>query len=243
MDGISLDEALDKFRKSIDSKQFIPTRIDIPINTGLHMIERIGQMFKPKFVIDDLNRSAFEQLFWYFTGQFENFTGDPEKGILAVGNVGAGKTLAMVVMQHFLEFLEKSGHYVGIAFKPHYHIVKCNEIKSDFADQDIGGLKTLKPYKTRHVVYCFDDLGEEYNAKQPMAIHFGVQINVMENILTSRAELFKVHHTLTHCTSNYLIQSLDGSKKYFQDFYGKRVADRAAEMFNTIVFEGGSRRK
>ena len=107
MDGISLDEALDKFRKSIDSKQFIPTRIDIPINTGLHMIERIGQMFKPKFVIDDLNRSAFEQLFWYFTGQFENFTGDPEKGILAVGNVGAGKTLAMVVMQHFLEFLEK----------------------------------------------------------------------------------------------------------------------------------------
>ena len=160
-----------------------------------------------------------------------------------MGNKGTGKTLAMIVMQHLLEYLEKTEKYANVTFKPRFKIVKCNEIKSDFADQEFGGVKTLKQYKTRHIPYCFDDIGEEFNPKQPMAMHFGVQINVMENIFTRRVELFQVHHTLTHGTSNYPIQSPDGTRKYFEEFYGSRVADRAKEMYNVIVFKGESRRK
>jgi len=241
MNPISLDNALKIFGDNVRRKQYESVQIPIDLQTGLHMITRIGRMFKPKFVIDKENQSGYEQLFWYFTGQFDNFNGDPQKGILAIGKKGTGKTLAMVVMQHMLKFLDLSGHFNAVPFKPFYEIVKCTEIKSDFADQENGGLKTLKLYKTRHVVFCFDDIGEEIR-DQPLAIHYSVQLNVLENILTTRAELFKVHHTLTHATSNYPIESSDGSKKYFEKFYGDRIADRALEMFNVITFQGESRR-
>lgn len=243
MNGISLDQALSLFEKTVKSGQYQSARVNINLETGMFMVQRIGQMFAPDFQIDTHNQSCFEQLFWYFTGQHENFKGDPHKGILAVGQKGTGKTLAMVVMQHMLEFLDKSGQFQGVTFKPHYKLVKCTEIKSEFSEQETGGMRTLKQYKTRHVVFCFDDLGEEIDANNKLAQHYGNQINVMENILTTRAELFKVHRTITHGTSNYPIQKPDGSREYFSEFYGPRVADRAKEMFNTIVFKGESRRK
>jgi DNA replication protein DnaC len=242
MDPISLTNALNAFSKYIQRAQYKPVLVDIDIETGLTILQHIGRDFKADFVIDKENRQAYEQLFWYFTGQFDHFNGDPYKGILAIGKKGSGKTLAMYVMQHLLIFLDKSGQLNTPEFKPYFKIQKCTEIKSDFADQENGGLKVLKPYKTKHDVFCFDDIGEEIR-DQALAIHYGIQLNVMENILTTRAEMFKIHHTVTHATSNYPIQSTDGVNRYWEKFYGDRIADRAREMFNVIPFMGESRRK
>lgn len=242
MQAINLDDALKAFGETIKRGQYQEVRVRIDLETGLHMITKIGKMYKPKFVIDEYNREAYEQLFWYFTGQFENFHGDPDKGNLLIGQKGTGKTMAMVVMRSFIEFLDVSGQFANAPFKPTFQIVKTTEIKSNFADQENGGLKTLRQYKTRHQIYCFDDIGEEIN-NQPLAIHYSIQLNVIENILTTRAEHFKIHHTKTHATSNYPIASSDGSERYFQKFYGDRIEDRSKEMFNTIFFQGESRRK
>ena len=242
MDKLLLDKALEVFSQNIRRKQHLPQPIAIDVETGFHMIRRIGKMFCANFVIDSGNQPAFEQFVWYFTHQRDRFHGDISKGILAVGRKGTGKTLAMVIMQHFLEFFDKSGQMNGWDFKPLFRIVKCTEIKSDFSDQDNGGLKVLKPYKTRHDIWCFDDIGEEVR-DQTMATHYGVQINILENILTTRAEMFKIHRTPTHGTSNYPIVSSDKKDTYFERFYGDRIADRALEMFNVIRFEGKSRRK
>lgn len=247
---LTLDQAIKAYSQQIKRKQYIPRRVELDIKTGIQIILGLGQTFCPAFEIDSNNRNQLEQMFYYFTGQFEKFDGDPHKGILAVGQKGTGKTMAFVVFQHFLEFLEKTGQLQVDTFSSRFNIVKCTEIKSDFADQETGGMNTLKKYKTRHQNICFDDIGEEVSngdeslpEKQKMATHYSVQINVLENILTARAELFKVNHTITHGTSNFPIESKSGNKKYFEEFYGDRVADRSKEMFNIIMFNGSSRRK
>lgn len=241
---IILEDAYEKFSKQLRDNMYIPSRVDMDLVTGMEIIKLIGCTLKKEFVIDKNNQEAFEQLFWYFTGQFEHFNGNPDKGICAIGKKGSGKTLAMEIMRLFLHFLADNGVLKPGTFKPFFRIVKTTEIKSNFSDQENGGMKTLKPYKTRHDVYCFDDILEEVRTKDnTLAVHFAVKLNVIENIFTQRVENMKVFHTLTHATSNYPIQSSDSSQKYWEMAYGDRIADRGVEMFNVIFFYGESRRK
>jgi hypothetical protein len=210
----------------------------------LWTFEDIGKTLIPRFVIDSCNREAFEQLFYYFTCQWEHFKGDPDKGILLVGPVGTGKSVAFIVIQQFLRFLSLCKIIQDSDQSAKFTIVKCTDIKSAYSDELSGGNTILKKYKAPHQVFVFDDIGEEVREHDSrLATHFGMKLNVMENILTERVVNLVMYRTMTHATSNFPIVSGDAKTRYWEQLYGTRLADRAREMFNTIYLKGNSRRR
>lgn len=240
----SYEEALKAFTNQIHRKQFLQARIPFDLEDGLLTFDHIGQAIIPEFAIDEDNRKAYEQLFYYFTGQHEFFQGDPRKGILLVGPIGTGKSFAFIVIQQFLRFLTMTGICKNKESSGAFSIVKCTDIKASYTDESNGGNLVLKRYKSSHEVFMFDDIGEEVREKENrLATHFGMRLNVMENILTERVANFVLYRTLTHATSNFPIVSRDGKHRYWEELYGTRLADRAVEMFNTIYLTGPSRRK
>ena len=56
MEPTSIEKTFQAFCGDIRRKQFLPTRVDIKLEAGMFMITKIGQMFKPHFVIDEINR-------------------------------------------------------------------------------------------------------------------------------------------------------------------------------------------
>jgi len=237
------ESALRAFTSQVSARKFKPVVVPIELEVGMTSIEEIGRSLVPQFVIDQDNREAFEQLFYYFTGQFNTFKGDPQKGILLVGPFGTGKSVAFMVIQHFLRFLSLCGIIPKKENSPYFNIVKCTDIKSAYSDEAQGGNAVLKKYKAPHEVFVFDDIGEEVREQDSrLATHYGMKLNVMENILTERIVNLVLYRTMTHATTNFPIVSGDGKNRYWEKLYGARLADRAVEMFNTIYLKGKSRR-
>lgn len=158
----------------------------------------------------DLQKTQFDQLVNYFTGE-------EEKGLLMFGGVGVGKTKLM----ECFEWNPKGS----------YAVKSCREISEQFAR---GGFEAMQIFKGlmrgqrndfNQVEYgiCFDDLGEEKSKK-----HFGNESNVMEDILLARyqrKELWK----FTHITTNLTVEQIE-------EIYGARVRSRMREMFIAVDF-------
>lgn len=142
-----------------------------------------------------------------------------DKGILLVGDVGTGKTVAFQVMRELLR-----------GSKRFFMVTSSRQLIRDYT---IDGAKVLNKWgrESSTPVY-FDDLGlEEVNAKM-----YGNSANVMSEILLDRYDNFKRHGTQTHASSNL------GAKE-FEQIYGERMRDRMREMFNFIPITGQSMRK
>lgn len=154
----------------------------------------------------------------------ENPGFDLMKGLFIYGRLGTGKTMLFNALDlifqkmqfHFHQFERTSTKTVI------FEVMKNKNLS-------IG----IEKYLSRQ--WMFDDLGHEKN----MIGIFGDKVNVMEEIMTHRYNLFVESGKKTHVTSNLQIENPDE----ITVMYGDRVRDRFNQMFNFIYMGGDSLRK
>ena len=176
----------------------------------------------PNFKIYQEDHDLILKLLAYFTNNqqaCQKFAISLRKGLMLSGPVGCGKTSLMRLFNTLLLPQYK------------YQVKPCRDISFEF---NRDGYSVIHKYSTnsysrgQHKIYCFDDLGTENHLK-----FYGVECNVMAEILLSRYDQFSLQGLQTHLTTN--LTSMD-----IEDQYGKRVRSRMREMFNLLAFDVGS---
>lgn len=235
---VEYNKIVDSYVAKLSKNRYKPVTIKYNVKIIRDLIIRIGKTFFDDFVIDDNNKEAYNQLYFYFTGS-KKFSGDLKKGLHLWGLPGSGKTIAFMIFERIIEITTRHIQLNNIN-NPDYEIVKTMKIKAQFSDKKTGGFNALQKYIDRYNIWVYDDIGEEIkNGKE--AVFYSDKCNVMEYILTNLSELQQEYGTIAHITSNYRRINLSG-KKFFFDHYGERVDDRMKKLFNEIEFKGSSRR-
>lgn len=199
------------------------------VNSELETIQFIGDLFADHFVIDADNSAQIIMLINYFNGH--NDYCDPSKGIMLRGNTGTGKTLLMRIFQK----------YASVVCKKGFKIVQTREVLTKYMTAGMAGIGEYfynnEPTVTggtenKAVRICIDDIGSE----QFSANFFGNQVNLIQEVIYGRYDIFSYKGIQTHITTN-----LTPSK--IEEAYGERVRSRLTEMMNDIVITGNDRRK
>lgn len=178
------------------------------------------------FEVDENNKEVLKQMLLYFTGNKE-FNGSLNKGLMLVGGVGTGKSLLFKVFKDYTMNVIKKN-----SFQMHSAIDIIDNVNT-------SGVDYLKPYshnfEGRHAypIRCYID---DVASTNETVKHYGTDINVIEQLLSLRYNVFERYGTLTHISSNKYPSQLS-------DQYDKRIIDRMIEMFNVIELTGNSRRK
>ena len=193
------------------------------IHRCLKYIEKQGKKtYGQSFSIYEEDRLSILKLLVYAINDQNNADKleiDLNKGILLSGPVGCGKTSLMHLIKPFFNT------------KYSYKIKSTREIAFEFSK---NGFDSFNPYIQNLVNlkrlngYCFDDLGSE-----PKIKHFGVECNVMREILLSRYEANIESKAITHITTNL-------SATEIESLYGCDLRSRMREMFNVIGFSSNS---
>ena len=168
------------------------------------LIEYAEHCLNGGLVIDKENKAALNQIVMNF---------DAGHGLLLLGRPGSGKTLIMSMLQRI----------TNPQLQNIFSKASSLELVRDFC---IEGHEVFTRWDKLNVF--FDDLGFE---KQ--GVHFGDRIEVMEQFIAFRYELFQKHKLVTHFTSNLNHQQI-------ADRYGERCVSRLREMTETIVLGSGS---
>jgi DNA replication protein DnaC len=137
------------------------------------------------FLVDDENKEAINQLYYYLIGS-DQFKGDLFKGIILMGAIGSGKT---VLLESFIEVFNATSDKVitSIHAKDLTRIVKENPI----------GFLNKRPL-------FIDDMGKEQRAIK----NYGTEEHPMEDIFNERYKNF----ALTFATTNYNFDDLQYSR-------------------------------
>lgn len=214
---------------------------------------------KDQFIIDENNWPVLKAMILYFTNdpRFELIEEgySLRKGLFIRGEVGRGKTILLKLFSHMQAKQRKSeilnmaelkhfGWPDRIRFENSYPInrfVSCKQVEREFAKSGYQAIeKFMKSdfdFKGSNsnlsACYVFDDFGIEKNTIK----NFGNEVNVMEEILMDRYEMFVENNIKTHITTNLV----DGGE--IEKRYGERVRSRIRQMFNVIDLTGGDRRK
>ena len=183
--------------------------------------KEIANCFVNEYKIDQHNWAHVDMLTSYFTRE-TSFEGDfagqyLNKGIMLLGNVGSGKTLLMNIFQRLIMLRnDKTFLFKNLG-------TLSAEYKKD-GDMVI--------FATKRKDYLFDELGldtEHINS-------FGNKVNIVQELVRERYEDFINNGTLTHFTTNLVIDQIEQS-------YGERTASRLTEMCNFIQMTSYDRRK
>lgn len=174
---------------------------------------------KEDFIIDDMNKQLINQLFYYIVGASKLFSGDFEKGILVLGNLGSGKT---IIMQAFCQVWDD-------LFNTKMRTTSAKKYVEFVMNPDKFRSETFNILPTYNKLTLFiDDIGKESK-----------KVNLYGTEFCPIADLFAERYdngSLTFATGNYTLDSL-------KEQYGETVTDRMKEMFNIIILKGKSRRK
>lgn len=210
----------------------------VEINWDIHAktIGDIAKHLEPNFKFTKENKPVFKLLLQYFTGNeafinnLEKTRGMPgsfNKGIMLVGDVGNGKSLIFKIFRLYTR-----------------DIIQANSFQDrtaiDIIDSvNISGVKVLEEFnhnmvdKIARPIRCYID---DIASKNEKVNNYGTAINVIEQLLSIRYNIFSRYGTLTHVSTNKFPSEM-------KELYDKRVIDRMKEMFNIIELNGKSFRK
>lgn len=205
-------------------------------NKYLAIVQAIGKMVVPNFVIDESNQWAYTQLAKWLFGDNTMEAMDPRcngkmvhgrlnAGIYLAGGTGTGKSVALKVLKILARYFDiKVG--IGDSQRKIYWTEKyASEICMDYANS--GDLNTY----INDQITCIQDLGAE-----PMEVsHMGNKINTLRQIIEARADK---GGNITLFSSN-----LPMRQDIISNLYGDRVYSRLVPMCNYIVMKGKDRRR
>lgn len=215
---------LDKFRRkreeaeSEEPEQFTERELKLKViaYVGKEMEKRNpGQVFQ----WTERHKKLYRHLMYYFAND-DRCGWSLNKGLLLHGTTGVGKTMALKVFQNLI--VNEMPRNVKW-----FKMTTCQNVFEWFKASQHDG---IKEYLRGH--WCFDDLGQE----EPVYMHYGNKINVMEQVLFERDLQRQKEYTNTIITTN-----LDAAKIEAQ--YGTRVLDRLSEMCTFVRLDGESMRK
>lgn len=181
------------------------------IERGTELCKRRGQ----EFVIDKYNKSLLINLAYYF-GRDDRFDGDLNKGILLQGNFGVGKSFP---------FICAAGMFSPVAFEQDM-MKSSNQLINLFQQDGADGV-----VKFQSGVFCLDEICEVHDAN-----NFGNKVNIVQQLIEIRYDLFIRKGTVTHGTTNFLNGDI------IEQHFGGRVRSRMREMFNVFMIQGVDRR-
>lgn len=236
MEAVSIDkliagiEGLGIFR-SISRIKYMPYDIDRAIET----VEKIGQLRKPTFVIDNENRFVFENLIRWVHADTqmkcinpstrEIIPGNLKAGIYIAGNTGSGKSWALEIMSAYClidNVIFKSGdEQIPLRWLNVRSDSICERYSADGYYDNYAKMKIIG----------IQDLGSEPSE----SLYMGNRVNVIRQLLESRGDY---QDRLTLITSNIPL-----NHKSLAEKYGDRVVSRLEEMCNYFELKGADRRK
>ncbi len=196
--------------------------VDVHDQNYSAMIERYREQKVLPFILNDTNRTIYEQLCQYFSNDEGFEMSDSlslQKGILLRGPIGCGKTTLMQM-------------FCVNSFRP-YELISVRVIADSYSKNGSDALYNFSSlqrayaqqnYGHTEIGLCYDDIGTE-NLKK----NFGNEVNVMQDIVYKLYDLknFSFFHGTTNLGS-------DG----IEEMYGPRVKSRIYEMYNVISFPG-----
>ena len=217
--------------KTISRLQYMPYKMNI----SLMIVQQIGRIRNPRFVIDADNRFTYENLIRWVHGDPEMKSLNPAKksilsgrlnsGIYIAGGTGTGKSWALEIMSAYCS-LDNVRFKIGKSILPlQWENFRCDAICDDFTSNG-----SLEKYKNLPIV-GFQDLG----AEPPESLYMGNRVSVLNQILECRGDH---SNKITHITSNLPLNHHE-----FINRYGDRVASRLYEMCNYFELTGKDRRK
>lgn len=186
-----------------------------------------------EFLISEGRHEVYDQLCRYFTNEPSEFLA--YKGILLMGNVGAGKSFFLKLCSNNPH---KSFHVLDVVkITREYSMLDDN--KNPLGEKLIGrfrtelGPKSFDVWKHSRCGCLFDDLGWETSPiKMPYTME---EVNVMEliiNAIYSASLPFSNYHATTNLNEEELELK-----------YGSRIMSRLYEMFNRVILPGTDLRK
>jgi DNA replication protein DnaC len=196
----------------------------VEINWNQHSsgILNIAKSIEPDFLINENNKNLLKQLLLYFTGS-DDFEGSLKKGIMLIGGVGTGKSLLFRIFKEYTSQIIRINSF-------QYHTGQ--EIVDNVNVKGVEYMDLFNHNFDNPIVCYIDDIA----SRNEIIKYYGTEVNVMEQLLSIRYNVYSKYRKLTHVTSN----------KYpsdFKELYDDRIVDRMKEMFNIIELTGESFRK
>lgn len=205
------------------------------LSAALEIVTAIGRERSGKFVIDEQNRFAYENMIKWVHGDKTFQCIDPESrkpiqgrlhaGVYIAGNTGTGKSWLLDIMAAYSTI-----DNVQVVTGDTQRCLYWRNFRTDAICDEYMEKGTFDWFKKAPIV-GFQDLGSE----PPESMYMGNRINVMRQILEYRGDRTD---QITLITSNLPI-----NYKAFVDRYGDRVSSRLHEMCNYFEIRGADRRK
>lgn len=211
--------------------------LDYDMEEEMQIIEAIGKIRTPYFVIDDDNRFTYENFIRWCrcdtkmqclhpeTSQV--MQGNLRHGIYIAGATGTGKSWCLDIMQAYCRVMGfKVKYFEDRDICP----LEWSSVRADALCDIYTETGDIKRFKQRNIL-SVQDFGSE-----PLeSLYMGNRLEVMRSLIEYRGDK---SDCLTLITSNL---KLGGEK--LLNRYGDRVASRLSEMCNYFEIRGADRRK
>lgn len=208
---------------------------NVPATEGLEIVEAIGKMRNPKFVIDRENRFTYENIIKWVHGDrtaqalnpetHETIPANMKAGIYIAGNTGTGKSWCMEIIREYICAMAFNIQINGDDRLLSFPIVRADDITAAFMHDG-----TLERFRDMDIL-CIQDVGTESRE----TLYMGNRMEVIRSLLEWRADN---GGKLTMITSN-----IPCNHPQFTERYGDRVTSRMREICNYYEIKGKDRRK